>query len=111
MAKIHGGSSMRFAAPRCGSLDAFDSSLSCLGIWLKFPNEYSAGLLSHHYHGGKRRSAKDARWRIQYMIAYKPRDQSVKPGYRSVRVMASAPGYRDLTVRTRSGYYSDESGH
>ena len=49
--------------------------------------------------------------RSQYTIAYKPRNQSIKPEYQSLRVMASAPGYRNLTVRTRSGYYSDESGH
>jgi VWFA-related protein len=49
--------------------------------------------------------------RSQYMIAYRPRNQSLKPGYQSVRVQAQAPGYGVLTVRTRNGYYSPESPH
>jgi Ca-activated chloride channel family protein len=49
--------------------------------------------------------------RSQYMIAYRPRNQSVKPGYQSVRVQAQTPGYGVLTVRTRNGYYSPESSH
>ncbi len=49
--------------------------------------------------------------RSQYTIAYKPRNQNVKPGYQSVRLEARAPGYRNLTVRTKSGYYSQESAH
>jgi Ca-activated chloride channel homolog len=43
--------------------------------------------------------------RSQYIIAYKPHNQNVKPGYESVRVEARAPGYGLLTVRTRTGYY------
>jgi Ca-activated chloride channel homolog len=47
--------------------------------------------------------------RSQYIIAYRPRNQNAKPGYESVRVEASAPGYGKLTVRTRTGYY--DSAH
>jgi Ca-activated chloride channel homolog len=43
--------------------------------------------------------------RSQYMIAYRPHNQNAKPGYESVKVQASAPGYGPLTVRTRTGYY------
>jgi Ca-activated chloride channel family protein len=49
--------------------------------------------------------------RSQYMIAYKPRNQNVKPGYQSVRVEAHAPGYNKLIVRTRTGYYPSEPSH
>jgi Ca-activated chloride channel homolog len=49
--------------------------------------------------------------RSQYMIAYKPRNQNARPGYQSVRIEASAPGYGKLTVRTRTGYYPPESAH
>ena len=47
--------------------------------------------------------------RNQYIIAYKPTNQSVKPGYQSVQVEAHAPGYGKLTVRTRTGYYPGEN--
>jgi VWFA-related protein len=43
--------------------------------------------------------------RSQYTIAYKPRNQDVRPGYQSLRIEARAPGYGRLTVRTRSGYF------
>jgi Ca-activated chloride channel homolog len=43
--------------------------------------------------------------RSQYMIAYRPHNQNAKPGYESVKVTATAPGYGALTVRTRTGYY------
>jgi Ca-activated chloride channel homolog len=43
--------------------------------------------------------------RSQYMVAYRPQNQNVKPGYESVRVEARAPGYGKLTVRTRTGYF------
>lgn len=43
--------------------------------------------------------------RSQYMIAYRPHNQNAKPGYESVKVQASAPGFGPLTVRTRTGYY------
>jgi len=49
--------------------------------------------------------------RSQYTIAFKPQNQNVKPEYQSLRVEARAPGYTKLTVRTRSGFYSPESGH
>lgn len=50
--------------------------------------------------------------RSQYMIAYKPQNQNIKPDNQSVRVEAHAPGYAKLTVRTRSGYhYAAESTH
>jgi Ca-activated chloride channel homolog len=48
--------------------------------------------------------------RTQYRIAYKPANQNVRPEFKSVQVEAQAPGYRKLTVRTRSGYYPSESG-
>src|ERR1700733_13131032 len=44
--------------------------------------------------------------RSQNRIAYKPKNQNVKPEFQEVRVEADAPGYGKLTVRTRSGYYS-----
>jgi VWFA-related protein len=46
--------------------------------------------------------------RSQYILAYKPRNQNVKPQYQSLRVEVHAPGYGKLTVRTRSGYYPPE---
>jgi Ca-activated chloride channel family protein len=49
--------------------------------------------------------------RSQYRIAYKPKNQNVKPEFQEVRVEARAPGYGKLTVRTRSGYYPPGSGH
>ncbi len=45
--------------------------------------------------------------RNQYTIGYKPSDPN-RPGYRSVRVEAHAPGYKHLSVRTRSGYYAGQ---
>jgi len=45
--------------------------------------------------------------RNQYTIGYKPADPT-RPGYRSVRVEAHAPGYKRLVVRTRSGYYAGQ---
>jgi len=48
--------------------------------------------------------------RSQYMIAYKPANQKATPGFQSVVVEAHAPGYGNLTVRTRSGYYPPQSG-
>jgi Ca-activated chloride channel family protein len=49
--------------------------------------------------------------RSQYILAFKPRNQNVKPEYQSLRVDAHAPGYPKLTVRTRSGYYPPETSH
>ncbi|MGA9390822.1 MAG: VWA domain-containing protein [Candidatus Sulfotelmatobacter sp.] len=48
--------------------------------------------------------------RSQYIIAYKPRVQG-KPDYQTLHVEAHAPGYGQLTVRTRSGYYAPEPSH
>jgi len=45
--------------------------------------------------------------RNQYTIGYKPIDPN-RPGFRSVRVEAHAPGYKHLVVRTRSGYYAGQ---
>jgi Ca-activated chloride channel homolog len=49
--------------------------------------------------------------RSQYRIAYKPHNQNAKPEYQSLRVEATAPGYGKLTVRTKSGYYSESPAH
>jgi VWFA-related protein len=49
--------------------------------------------------------------RSQYTIAFRPKNQNVKPEYQSLRLEAHAPEYGKLTVRTRSGYYSPDSGH
>lgn len=48
--------------------------------------------------------------RMQYRIAYRPTNQNVQPQFKSVRVEAHAPGYANLTVRARSGYYPPEPG-
>ena len=47
--------------------------------------------------------------RSQYNIAFRPKNQNVKPQYQSLQVDAHAPGYSGLTVRTRSGYYAPNS--
>jgi Ca-activated chloride channel homolog len=43
--------------------------------------------------------------RSQYTIGYKPTTPKSVGGYRTIRVEAHAKGYKQLTVRTRSGYY------
>jgi len=43
--------------------------------------------------------------RSQYTIGYKPSTPKGVGGYRTIRVEARAKGYKQLTVRTRSGYY------
>jgi Ca-activated chloride channel homolog len=45
----------------------------------------------------------------QFTIGYKPLDHSKNGGYRTIEVKAQAPGYRKLTVRTRSGYYPGDA--
>jgi VWFA-related protein len=50
--------------------------------------------------------AKDIR--NQYSITYKPTNPRSNGGYRKVKVEARAPGYKDLQVRTRDGYFADE---
>jgi Ca-activated chloride channel family protein len=47
--------------------------------------------------------------RNQYAIAYKPRNQDAQHSYQSVHVVARAPGYGRLTVRTRTGTYGEQS--
>jgi VWFA-related protein len=44
--------------------------------------------------------------RSQYVIAFRPKNQNLKPEYQTLQVNASAPGYTKLTVRTRSGYFA-----
>jgi len=46
--------------------------------------------------------------RNQYTIGYKPSKAQAGGGYRSVRVVAQSKGYRNLQVRTRSGYYATQ---
>ena len=45
--------------------------------------------------------------RNQYTITYK-KNPNAPQGYRSVKVVARAPGYKNLQVRTLSGYYSNQ---
>jgi len=44
--------------------------------------------------------------RSQYTLEYKPSNPPSDGGYRHIRVEARAPGYKDLHVRTRTGYYA-----
>ena len=44
--------------------------------------------------------------RTQYTLEYKPSKPPSDGGYRRIRVEARAPGYKDLHVRTRTGYYA-----
>jgi len=46
--------------------------------------------------------------RNQYSITYKSSNPQSNGGYRKVRVVANAPGYKDLQVRTRSGYFAGQ---
>jgi VWFA-related protein len=46
--------------------------------------------------------------RNQYTITYKPSNPRSNGGYRSVKVVAHAPGYHELQVHTRTGYYANE---
>jgi VWFA-related protein len=46
--------------------------------------------------------------RSQYTIGYKPSTPQSSGGFRSVRVVAHAKGYKQLQVRTRSGYYAGQ---
>src|SRR5215468_1324698 len=46
--------------------------------------------------------------RNQYTITYKPTNPRTNGGYRAVRVVAHAPGYKELQVRTRSGYFATD---
>jgi Ca-activated chloride channel homolog len=46
--------------------------------------------------------------RNQYTITYKPSNPRTNGGYRSVKVVAHAPGFHELQVHTRTGYYATE---
>jgi Ca-activated chloride channel family protein len=46
--------------------------------------------------------------RNQYSLTYRPSNPRSNGGYRKVKVEARAPGYKDLQVRTRDGYFADE---
>lgn len=46
--------------------------------------------------------------RNQYILGYKPSRARTEGGYRTVRVTAKASGYKNLQVRTRSGYYAGQ---
>jgi Ca-activated chloride channel homolog len=47
--------------------------------------------------------------RNQYVLAYSPHIQNTNANYHPIRVVASAPGYSELQVRTRNGIYTGES--
>ena len=47
--------------------------------------------------------------RNQYTIGYKPSKPQSEGGFRTVKVEATAKGYKKLQVRTRSGYYAGQS--
>ena len=47
--------------------------------------------------------------RNQYVIAYTPHIQNVSANYHPIKVVANAPGYGGLQVRTRNGIYTGES--
>lgn len=47
--------------------------------------------------------------RNQYVIAYTPHIQNVSANYHPIKVVANAPGYSELEVRTRNGIYTGES--
>ncbi len=46
--------------------------------------------------------------RNQYTITYKPSNPQTNGGYRKIRVVANGSGYKDLQVRTRSGYFAGQ---
>jgi len=50
--------------------------------------------------------------RSEYILAYSPKKQNIRPDDRSVRIEAQAPGYGKLTVEARSGHsYPGPSSH
>jgi Ca-activated chloride channel family protein len=49
--------------------------------------------------------------RTRYTIGYKSTNPRQNGGYRAIQVVAQAPGYRGLSVRTRRGYYPGEAVH
>jgi Ca-activated chloride channel family protein len=46
--------------------------------------------------------------RNQYSLTYKPTNPRTNGGYRKIKIEARAPGYKDLQVRHRDGYFADE---
>ncbi len=46
--------------------------------------------------------------RNQYSITYKPSNPQTNGGYRQVKVVARASGYKDLVARTKSGYFAGQ---
>ncbi len=48
--------------------------------------------------------------RSRYSIGYKSTNPSQNRGYRRIQVQAQSPGYRQLVVRTRNGYYAGDIG-
>lgn len=50
--------------------------------------------------------AKDIR--NQYSITYKPSNPQTNGGYRQVKVVVHASGYRELEARTKSGYFAGQ---
>lgn len=49
--------------------------------------------------------------RSRYTIGYKSTNPRQDSGYRPIQVTAQTPGYHQLSVRTRKGYYPGESVH
>jgi Ca-activated chloride channel homolog len=49
--------------------------------------------------------------RSRYTIGYKSMNPRQDSGYRPIQVSAQSSGYRQLTVRTRKGYYPGEAVH
>jgi Ca-activated chloride channel family protein len=49
--------------------------------------------------------------RSRYTIGYKSTNPNQNSKYRTIQVQAQAPGHRQLTVRTRTGYYPGEAVH
>ena len=47
--------------------------------------------------------------RNQYIIGYKPSTPQRSGGYRTVKVEAHSTAYKHLQVRTRSGYYANQT--
>ncbi len=50
--------------------------------------------------------AKDIR--NQYSITYKPSNPQTNGGWRQVKVVVHAPGYRELEARTKNGYFAGQ---
>jgi VWFA-related protein len=46
--------------------------------------------------------------RNQYTIVYKSSNPQINGGYRKVKVVARGSGYKDLQVRTKSGYFAGQ---